>query len=361
MFTPLLVLVSKNVNIYYFSFVNRASETWSANVLSKRLQDDTGISTYTLASSDANGQVKVWHLTFNEKSSTTEATSECFAVLDHSYDRLEYSHHPSNSNTNDDKERVPDENIPQIYAIQFIDKWLGIGSSSDNGLLITSSDDKIHLWELIENLSKHTESNSEEKAVDQAPSTSIEKMKFRRIMSFVFVGTNFGYGGVFVDFSSNLVSNFPGNMSSPMSNMGGYPSVCSPSLQDEGDTASNTFGGVRNPDKLVFVFDASMCPSNNLLGVALSDGTLRILNARGVCLSILQLPGCNSHLTALAWDDSGSKLATCVGTGHLILWGIEFGGVGREEVYPSCKAIFEGGHDVGRPLFGAKFCQDVSQ
>jgi WD40 repeat protein len=116
------------------------------------------------------------------------------------------------------------------------------------------------------------------------------------------------------------------------------------------------FGGERNPDKLVYVFDASYCPAIGLLGVALSDGSLRLHNGRGHCVSVMNLPGVNSHLTSFSWDRSGERLVTTVATGHLISWHVHFGDVqGNGNAKAECMAIMEGGHEPGRPIFGAKY------
>jgi hypothetical protein len=92
-----------------------------------------------------------------------------------------------------------------------------------------------------------------------------------------------------------------------------------------------------------------------------------VINSRGVCLAILQLPGCKSHLTAVCWDSKGYRIATSVGSGQVILWTLEptVGDDGTslrrdckvlEWVTPSCQAVLQGGHEVGRPLFGIQYC-----
>jgi hypothetical protein len=79
-----------------------------------------------------------------------------------------------------------------------------------------------------------------------------------------------------------------------------------------------------------------------------------VINSRGVCLAILQLPGCKSHLTAVCWDAKGYRISTSVGTGQVILWRLEptAGDDGAflrhdckvpERVTPSCQAVLQGG------------------
>ena len=92
-----------------------------------------------------------------------------------------------------------------------------------------------------------------------------------------------------------------------------------------------------------------------------------MINSRGVCLAILQLPGCKSHLTAVCWDSKGNRISTSVGTGQVILWrlvpavgddGTSFRHNSKATgwVTPSCQAVLQGGHEVGRALFGVQYC-----
>jgi len=116
------------------------------------------------------------------------------------------------------------------------------------------------------------------------------------------------------------------------------------------------FGGERNPQNIIFVFDASYNAANGLLGVALSDGSLRLINGRGICVSPITLPGNYSHFTSFSWDLAGKHLAICVSSGALVLLSIELNG---SSVKPRCNAVLNGGHIQGRPLFGAAFCDEL--
>ncbi len=302
--------------------VTWASKNWSND------SDDHSI----LASGGADGLVKVWR-----KTNVDEYNWRCVATLDHTEAKAE----PSKDNNADvyqsneqDDEKNDDNDIPQIYAVQFIDQWCGLPSmnidsinnhtsfSSNPSCLISSSDDFIHIWQLVDD---------EE-----------DTMKFEKIMDIKFTHLEHGYGGVFVHLHNKK---FVADGSVPITEYSQSSNIIS---------NKKAFGGDRNPDNLVYVFDAEHCPSNNLLGVALSDGTLRLVNGRGVCVTILQLPGCQSHLTSFSWDTTGERLATCVATGHVILWQLHFGRT-KDQVRPSCRAVLEGGHTERRPLFGAKY------
>ena len=111
---------------------------------------------------------------------------------------------------------------------------------------------------------------------------------------------------------------------------------------------------------MVYVFDASYCEANGLLGVALADGTLRLVNPRGICLSVLSLPGCESHLTSFSWDSTGTRLASCVGTGHIVLWHVE-SSPGSIHIRVHCTCVLGGGHAPGRPIFGVKYFAGLNE
>lgn len=221
----------------------------------------------------------------------------------------------------------------EIYCLQFIDTWNGLplNSHSDSTLrsldvIITSAEDFIYIWQ-------H----------DTSINNSHSDLRMTKVLSLRFTHLECGYGGVFVHV-----------------NMDGTNDLLSKRIKENKtnlittSTTSKAFGGDRNPDNLVFVFDAVQCPANDLLGVALSDGSLRLINGRGVCVTILQLPGCQSHLTSFAWNKSGTRLASCVATGQVILWDINH--INKQEyIEPRCRSVLEGGHKVGRPLYGASF------
>jgi len=263
-----------------------------------------------------------------------------------------------------EEEDDDDDDKPQIYALQFIDHWKALPSTSDedstsnNSFLLTSSDDHVHLWE-VEKL------NKKPKAED---GTVSKQLQFREVMSLWF-GALHGpaYGVRITSVTENSILNLSQERQNAQQQHGHHDSTC-PNNSNNSAT-SNRFGGERNPDNLVFVFDAAYCAVNGLLGVALSDGGLRLLNGRGVCLAVLQLPGCQSHLTSFDWDSTGTRLATAVATGHLVTWGIEcttapsgapdyYHSLVSEGVYPSCLAVMEGGHTAGRPLYGARYLEN---
>jgi WD40 repeat protein len=221
----------------------------------------------------------------------------------------------------------------EIYCLQFIDTWKGLPLNSrfdstpkSLNVLMTSAEDFIYIWEY-----------------DTSINNIQSDFRMNKVLSLHFTHLACGYGGVFVhvnidgtnDLSSKWTKENKANLITTT-------------------TTSKAFGGDRNPNNLVFVFDAVQCPANDLLGVALSDGSLRLINGRGVCMTILQLPGCQSHLTSFAWNKSGTRLASCVASGQVVLWDINHID-GRKHIEPSCRSVLEGGHKVGRPLYGASF------
>lgn len=190
--------------------------------------------------------------------------------------------------------------------------------ASQNSFLLTTSDDFVHLWEI-------------EEAATSEDAGALNILTFREVTSLHF--TSFhgqGYGvSICQVTSSGLVLQ---STSQGQPNKKG--SIATP--------APKPFGGDRNPDNMVFVFEAAYCAANGLLGVALADGTLRLINGRGVCISIVAVPGCESHLTSFAWDVTGTRLATCVATGHVIVWGVNVH-EGEGSLKTTCTAILEGG------------------
>ena len=231
-----------------------------------------------------------------------------------------------------------EEDKPQIYSLQFVENWRVAATEDGTGhsVLLTSSDDHVHLWDMD---AQKKAKSSEEASISRSSSY---KFHLREVMSIQFRDLHQEGYGVSVGQVSGVSNGLP-----PTTTTTRTTAPATSSGHDPPD--SQAYGGARNPHNLIYVFDAAYCAANALLGVALSDGSLRILNGRGVCLTILQLPGVNSHLTSFCWDASGSRLATCVATGHVVTWGL--GGEGGA----SCTAILEGGHDVGRPLFGTRY------
>jgi len=219
-----------------------------------------------------------------------------------------------------------EDSTPQVYALDFIN-WSSGGY--DNYLLLSSADDFLHLYEIQKQ----------------------EHYQLIKVISFHFVHYyNYNHG-------VNTV----------------HPNQ---TYQTSNHIASNPYGGPRNPNNLIFLFDTSF--AEYYLATALSDGTIRILNTRGVCICILQLPPNEqnerlSHLTSVSWcaDDIDNipdgvcrrvtehnectyRLVSCVANGTIILWNI-YMNHSTNTITPSCRAIFQGGHAPNRPIFGARF------
>jgi WD40 repeat protein len=268
--------------------------------------------------------------------------------------------------------RDDEQDRPQIYSLQFVDEWRALpgggpvdgdghgnaassgsnisSSNAKNSFLLTSSDDHIHLWEIADGQKRAT--------LEQAAAG--KKIHLREVMSIQFSDIHKPGYGVSVGHVSIDTNGW--RRTTPLISLAAAAADDAPSPT----TTSAGYGGPRNPQNLVYVFDASYCAANDLLGAALSDGSLRILNGRGVCLLRLQLPsrGASSsrghHLTSLAWDATGTRLATCVATGHVVTWVLDYLGNAKTTarsttLRASCQAILQGGHDLGRPLFGTRY------
>ena len=299
---------------YYW--VQQCESLWTHDV-----SDGVG-SSLMLASAGADGIVQLWHSVDDAKN------WNCISLLDH------FSPDAGHVENKDETEEEKEKEKPQIYSIQFIDEWTPCHNPSVSNnfkcpyCFLTSSDDFIHLWE-----PQSFESGDNDIAPGQLIMT--------RIMSIRFTSLDMGFGGTFVLFS--------GDESKENPNTFHYPQI----EIDLTTLSKNAYGGPRNPDHLIYVFDASYCQTNGLLGIALSDGSLRLVNGRGSCVSVLQLPECKARLTSFCWHSSGQRLATCVATGQIILWSILVDSGGRIE--PSCTAVLEGGHTRGRPLYGVRY------
>jgi len=285
-------------------------------------------SSLILASAGADGVVKLWYSIDDAKTWKSLSTLHHFSPEINKVETRE----------NDDTDEEPtEEEKAQIYSIQFIDGWNPSHNPSNSKnfdcayCILTTSDDFIHLWE-----PQSFELNDE---------MNTEQLLMSRIMSIRVTHLELGFGGVFVLFTGDDIKESPNSFH--------YPNVEIDQSSSSGVTTKQAYGGPRNPDNLVYVFDASYCPANGLLGVALSDGSLRLVNARGSCVFVLQLPECKARLTSFAWDSAGKRIASCVGTGQIILWSILCDKSGRTEA--SCSAILEGGHTMGRPLYGVRY------
>lgn len=287
-----------------------ASTEWGVD----RLSRSAGPATQLVATGGADGRVVVWGCADGDL--TRESHWQALVELHHAT----YQHFVAEDET--DK--------PQVYALQFINHWQGLPQSDDqasNSFLLTSSDDHVHLWEI----------DAGKKSKDEEGATP--KVHLREVLSLRFGDLHDpGYGTTLCQVTGSSSLDLP---LSTQSNTSTTPT-------------SSTFGGDRNPHNLVYVFDAAYCAANGLLGVALADGSLRLLNGRGICLTLLHLPGHQSHLTSFAWDSSGRCLATAVATGHLITWTVVVNEY--EEPTTTCTAVLRGGHIDGRPLFGARYC-----
>ncbi|KAL7542476.1 hypothetical protein ACHAXR_011797 [Thalassiosira sp. AJA248-18] len=276
-----------------------------------------GGETYLLASAGADGIVRLWSGNTNgaqDGAAPGKLNWHCVGTQDHFL--LE------ENGVNDDNgvrggSTSEEEDRPQIYAMQFVRSK----AVPNMNLLLTSANDSIYMWNIVE---------EDGSSSPQSPNNNaIKRRKFLPHLAVQFSHLDDGRG-------------------------------------------VNQFGGDRNPDNELYVFDASHSESNDLVGAALSDGTCRILShhvnssigptCQEECVLSLPpgyFPGTRGgHLTALSWDKSGTRLATCIASGRVVLWSLQvvLNREGVQVLQPSCISVLEGGHDIGRPLFGAKYC-----
>jgi len=242
---------------------------------------------YLLASAGADGIVRLWSATLQEDGE--KLTWRSVGKLDH-YVFEKNASNSDNDDNNTTTEKEEAEDRPQIYTLQFIQSRI----YPNMNLLMTSTNDTIHVWNVVKD--------------------SIES-GYRKLLlhiSVQFTNVDDGY----------------------------------------------QFGGVRNPSNELYVFDASYCEANELLGVALSDGSCRILSLHKYMNDdkpmmqeqcVLRLPpdyfgGKAGHLTALCFDQTGTRLASCIASGRVILWVLQVVNQnGVNVLHPSCVSILDGG------------------
>ena len=288
-----------------------SSPKWKSACLGEE-DDKSNTNRPILGSAGADGVVRLWELVQSDVPLVSGSTKwSCIAQKNHSPPKpTQDATEASETNGDVDEEEEVDD-APQIYALQFVDDWTG------HPVLLTSSDDCVNIWTL-----------------DKQEHLYGDTYQLTKAMTLRFSPVQHANGGVSFQVGNNPWVN--GN--------------CATAKSDD----AQAFGGHRNPDNLVYAFDASFCEANGLLGVALADGTLRLVNPRGITVAVLSLPGCESHLTSFSWDSSGTRLASCVGTGHIVLWHVE-STTGTSHVRVHCTCVLGGGHAPGRPIFGVKY------
>ena len=191
---------------------------------------------------------------------------------------------------------------PQIYALQF----LRSGAAPETDLLLTAANDCLYLWRVVSNSNNSSNSNK-----------------------------NTGDAGDTWQLLPHI-------------------SACFSIMED-----ANRFGGPRNPGNELYIFDASFSEASGLIGAALSDGTCRVVSLASdgdgpivqeqcaLSLPPEYFPGTSGgHLTALSWDGTGTRLATCIASGRVVLWMLRVvDRGGGQSLHPSCVAILEGGEE----------------
>lgn len=307
---------------------------------------------YLLASAGADGIARLWSASVPSTTAPACANDveqedeqpmkwQCVGMLDH----YMFEQEDRNSRTSLQEEEDENNDRPQIYALQFMhDRTTSKSAttatktndilctnSANDVILLTSTNDCIYLWDIVAVVVDECIGGSD--CDDIGSKSNIIHSRTFRLQTMI----HFTH------------------------------------IKDETTYNINTFGGERNPDNVIYIFDASFCETNGWLGVALSDGTCRVLcraietvNGNGdsgkrSSLSyqercVLGLPpnyfGNNNrgggHLTALSWDTSGTRLATCFASGRVILWSIHVvnDGMNRQNdvlLEISCISVLEGG------------------
>ena len=340
---------------------------WANRVWAQEILDRSALFANIVASAGADGTVKIWACPDKEsfdKEGRRVIDNEwkCEYTLDHAnLQSLGYDDVKRTKEGEDDDTGQSKDDKPQVYSLQFIDHWNIFrenlrdqkclrhsrqdgqpqeqrnDDNENNSFFMTSSDEFIHLWEL-----EYHALDKQLKLDDHKIRILQDKLKLKEVMSLHFGPLDqYSYGVTACSITGKGMRLPP-----------------PPARQRTDNNDKIAFGGERNPENTIFVFDAAYCPGSGLLGVALADGSLRLVNGRGSCISVIHLPGNQSHLTSFCWDKSGSRLATCVASGHLVTWSLdaESHQFGNYNTVATCTAIFEGGHQSGRALYGSLYC-----
>lgn len=293
---------------------------------------------FILAIGGADGVVRL----FSTENPAEQNGWTCIVTIDHSLCR-----HFMTRLAADPSDR------PQIYSLQFIDppfhsddlsKDLSAGS-----FLLTSSDDHIHVWKI-------SIQNKKLKLSDD--SSSSHQFDFDELFSVRFsLDSNNDNKTCSADVCRVTDAKMSSSTSVEQLTVVGQKMNIEEREVSEDET-QQIFGGARNPMNLVYVFDAAYCPGNGLIGIALSDGTFRILDDYGNLLLSLNSPDNASHLTSFSWHSSGDKIAACTASGLLIVWTITIND-DLEQFQPSVTVtlcvICSDGSDNRAPLYGAAF------
>eukprot|EP00980_Cylindrotheca_fusiformis_P029836 scaffold23916_cov117-Cylindrotheca_fusiformis.AAC.1 len=280
----LLASLNDHSNEYECLRVAWASSTWSNDSVVLDRRRNTNFR-HLLASSGADGTVRLWACQDPTiPPGHGDGGWKCYVTLEHDFHVHKTKTNTNNNNkasldtiaededdTEESKQQQQDNDEPdkpQVYALQFIDHWKAFNTTNaQNSFLMTSSDDYIHLWELDVTSTFTMPKEGEEQTISLKGGTTstTTTLDLKEVMSLHFGSLQeYGFGVT--------VANVTG---------AGLPVHSTPSSNNNNTTASgphHNFGGDRNPDNVIFVFDAAYCPANGLLGVALSDGSLRLMN-----------------------------------------------------------------------------------
>jgi WD40 repeat protein len=278
---------------------------------------------------------------------------------DNADDGTDHAMNDETTDAEEDDHGPPPQDMgpPQIYALQFIKEWptpVDDGDDDDDAAesvmyLLTSADDFVILWQLDVTRAKKTTVGAAVADDDGTRRPIIVQVRPREVFSLHFTALTPTSDGV-----------ARGHIGDGQVNWRGRQSGAAAATDD-----AKVFGGIaRNPNCIIFVFDAAHCAINDLIGAALSDGSLRLIHHkandnRSWCAAVLTLPGHDDHtppvhLTSFCWNSTGQKIATALATGQVVVWSIERS-LPDEVWQSSCLAIYHGGHAPGRPVFGVRY------
>lgn len=238
--SSLITTCGADGNAIIWKIENENNDNYSNNVLSQSENNQKSSSISSTISSNSNGKNN------NSGSSNSRNNIKIYkkAVLSHSQS--------------------------QIYACESLD--VNKSSSSSSSLLMTAADSVLYLWDVNNSFNYSPDKIFENNKNDSA----------NRLNSKVEENTN----------NNNTINNntLTTSISSTSTKNNNAPihtwtiktdTIFSQSTKNNSGSLSENFGGPRNPENQIFIFDAKINPCNsNIIAVALSDGTVRQIDIR---------------------------------------------------------------------------------
>jgi len=170
-----------------------------------------------------------------------------------------------------------------------------------NNVCTAGSDGVIHIW-------------NDYHSWDTAPPKRVNSLKHRSNESQIYVcESNFGVENSLLSAGDNEIYHWDTENAVSVRKWAYFPS------SSEGQQPFG--GGERNPDNEAYVFDAKWQPHEwNTVGMALSDGTIRLLDTRQTANSVLTITLQPPPLEATTEQPDNTALGHATSVSHLFMY-----------------------------------------